>query len=106
MDNLLSQVNIGSTYGSPFGRTRGIADLVSIILFNAIALAGIILFILMVFGGIMMIVGAGSGNKDDIGKGQKALTAALVGFLIIFASYWIILIVEQIFGFSIFVPGV
>lgn len=105
MNEIIAQIDIGTVFQSPFGRSQGIADFVSIVLFNAIAFAGIILFILMLFGGIMMISGAGSGNKDDIGKGQKALTSALIGFLIIFTSYWIIIIIESIFGMQILNPS-
>jgi hypothetical protein len=60
---------------------------------------------LLIFGGISIMIGAGSGKKDDIAKGQKAVTAAIVGFFIIFTAYWIIKIVEIIFGFNILTPN-
>ena len=79
----LTQVNIGSIFHSPFGQTKGLADFVSVVLFNAVALAGVILFLLLVVGGIMMISGAGSGDKESVARGKKAATSALIGFLII-----------------------
>ena len=103
--NKIAQVNIGNIFHTPYGNTRGLADLVSVILFNAVVLAGIILFVLILAGGIMIIAGAGSGNKEGVGKGKTAVTSAVIGFLIIFAAYWIILIMQNIFGFNILSPG-
>jgi len=66
----------------------------------------VMLLILLIFGGISMMVGAGSGNKDDIAKGRKAATAAILGFFIIFTSYWLIKIVGLITGYTnIINPG-
>ena len=104
MSNKISQVSISQHFLTPFGRGQGFADFVSVILFNAVALAAVILLFLMIAGGIMMIAGAGSGNKDDVAKGKKALTSAIVGFLIIFVSYWVIVVVQNIFGFNILNP--
>jgi hypothetical protein len=105
MLNKIAQVQIGPTFGSLFGQTKGIADFVSIILSNAVAIAGVMLLFLLIFGGISIMIGSGSGNKEDIGKGKKAVTAAVAGFLIIFCAYWIIRIVEIITGYAILNPG-
>jgi hypothetical protein len=64
--------------------------------------SGVIFFVLMIIGGIGVIRGAGSGNEEDLKKGQKAITSALLGFLIIFVSYWIIQLVQIITGTEIF----
>ena len=79
-----------------------IGRLISCILPNIYVFAGVILFILMIIGGIGVIRGAGSGNEEDLKKGQKAITSALLGFLIIFVSYWIIQLVQIITGTEIF----
>jgi hypothetical protein len=100
----IAQVQIGNIYNTPWGRTRGLADLVSVILSNAVVFAAIILFILILAGGIMIIAGAGSGNKEGVGKGKGAVTAAVIGFVIVFIAYWIILIMERVFGFQIINP--
>jgi hypothetical protein len=102
--NKIAQVQIGSIFNSPWGRGRGFADFVSVILFNAIIIASIILLFLLVFGGISMIIGAGQSNPESTAKGKKAVTSALIGFLIIFTAYWIVQIVERIAGFSITNP--
>ncbi len=96
--NKLAQVNIGSTYGSVWGVDFGFADLVSVILRNSFVIAGILLLFLMIFGGISIMFGAGSGNPESAGRGKKAITSAVIGFAIIFAAYWIVQIIEIITG--------
>lgn len=102
--NRIAQVNIGSIFNTPWRRGQGLADFVSVILFNAIVIASIILLFLLVFGGISMIIGAGQSNPESTAKGKKAVTSALIGFLIIFTAYWIIRIIEEIAGFHILTP--
>ena len=97
----LAQVSIRSIFPSPFGRGSGLGDLVSAILSTVVVAAGVILTMLFIFGGISIIVGAGQGKPETTAKGQKAITSAVFGFLIIFSAFWIIRIVETIFGFWI-----
>lgn len=72
---------------------------ISSILPNIYIISGILLLIYLVFGGIMIIGSAG--NPDEASKGQKIITNAIIGFVIIFTSYWIIQIVEIITGIQI-----
>jgi hypothetical protein len=62
-------------------------------------IAGFILFIYMIAGGFMIISSSGDSKKADAGK--EALTNAIIGFVIIFASYWIIQIIEVVTGVGI-----
>ncbi|MCJ7805261.1 hypothetical protein MUP46_01315 [Patescibacteria group bacterium] len=98
--NLLAQtgVPIGTTFGSPLGQTKTIGDIVSLVLSNALVIAGVILLFLLVAGGIGMIAGAGSDNPEQLANGRKAITAAIIGFIIVFAAYWIIRLIESIIG--------
>jgi len=102
-------VDIGTSFNSPFGQEKGIGDLVSAIISNALVIAGIILVFFFVIGGISMIIsmmaGAGQDNPEKAAKGKQAATSALLGFIIIFAAYWIIKIIESITGLAIFNPG-
>ena len=82
-----------------------IGELISAILPNIYIFAGIILFILLIVGGLMVIINSGKGEQEGVQTGQKAITAALVGFLIIFASYWIMQIIEIVTGIKIFESG-
>ncbi|MCK4588586.1 hypothetical protein KAT60_02095 [Candidatus Woesebacteria bacterium] len=101
----IAQIDIGKEFGSPFGKDYGLADLVSIILSNALVVAGIILLFLLIFGGISMIMGAGQDNPEAAAKGKQAATSAVIGFIIIFAAYWIIQIIETVTGLNILEPG-
>jgi hypothetical protein len=100
-----ADIDISSIFNSPWGKTHGIADFASTILFNAVALAGLILLFLFVFGGISLIIGAGQSNPETAAKGKTAITSALIGFLIIFAAYWIIQIVQAVTGLNILSPN-
>ncbi|MDD5074202.1 MAG: hypothetical protein PHU92_03470 [Candidatus Shapirobacteria bacterium] len=79
-----------------------IGELISTILPNVYVLAGIILLFFLIFGGLAVILGASKGNKEQVEKGKKVLTGTLVGFLVIFASYWIVQILEILTGVKIF----
>lgn len=86
--------NVYPTFGS----------LISTLLFNVYIFAGIILLVLLIFGGISFIIGAGKQESQQIQKAGKAITAALAGFAIIFASYFVIQLIEGITGAKILEP--
>ena len=81
--------------GGPF-------DLISLILPNAYILAGIILFLYLVFGGFMVVTSAG--NPQNAQQGQKIIMNAIIGFIIIIASYWIIQLIEALTGIRLLDP--
>ncbi len=88
--------NVPSAYASQLRSPGGI---VSRLLVFAFPLAGLILFMMLVWAGFEMLVGAPTKKSMDAGK-QRA-TAALVGFLLLFATYWIFQIIEVVFGVRI-----
>lgn len=91
-------VDIGKEFGSPYTDPSQVGGLVSTIISNLYILAGVILLVLIVLGGIGIIAGAGQNDPQKVAQGRKAATMAFIGFLIIFASYWIIQIIESITG--------
>lgn len=62
-------------------------------------IAGLILFIQLLLGGFQMLTGAANSKSIDEGKGK--ITAATIGFIILFAAYWIAQLLELIFGIRI-----
>lgn len=58
-------------------------------------LAGFILFIMIVWGGFEMLSQAAT--KKSMDAGRQRVTAAIIGFVLLFASYWIMQIVEVVF---------
>ena len=101
MKNKLLAVDIGDVFKSPFNT---VGELISTLLPNVYILAGIILLFLLIGGGFGIIVSAGKGMKEGVARGSKAVTAALIGFLVIIASYWIIQIISTITGLNILEP--
>lgn len=61
--------------------------------------AGLILFVMLLWGGFEMVSGAATPQSQEAGKNR--ITAALIGFTLLFVSYWIAQLVEFIFGLSI-----
>ena len=108
--NKIALVDIGKEFKSPFGvtsTTSNLGDLTNLFLNIAIVVAGVIIVFLFIFGGIGIIAGAGQDNPESTAKGKKALTAAIAGFLIIFAAYWIIRVIELVVGVNFVTrPGV
>lgn len=85
-----------SPYVQAFSSPGGI---VSRILVFAFPFAGLILFAMIVWGGFEMITSAASSKGTEAGK--QRVTAAIVGFMLLFSAYWVFQIVEEIFGVTI-----
>lgn len=92
-DKLLFQ---GSAATTEYGST---SKLINNILPNVYVAAGLIIFFMIVFGGFTII--ANAGNKDKVADGSKTITSAIIGLLVLFASYWIIQIIQVVTGVQI-----
>lgn len=94
--------NIGKiflgTEGTYLSEPEGVGTLVSIILRAGLSIAGIVLLILLIAGGIGMISGAGSDNPEKAAKSKQLVTSAVLGFVVVFAAYWIVQLIELITG--------
>jgi len=90
---------VKSLFVGPEGFSLGY--FISRILPNIYVIAGVILFFLLIGGGLMFIISSGQQNPEGASKGMQAVTAALLGFLIIFASYWIMQIIQFITGINL-----
>ncbi len=64
----------------------------------AFAIAGVILIFMIIVSGYQLLMSAG--NPEGLEKGKKRLTASLVGFILIFAAFWIWRLVEVLIGFQ------
>lgn len=98
VSTVYAQVDIGVKYGALFGRSIRFSGIVDLILGTGIALAGIIILFTFIFAGIKIIGGAGSNDPKAAAQGKQALTYAVIGFIVVFTTYWIIRIVEFITG--------
>src|SRR3989344_2031843 len=98
--NILAQVDIGGSFGSPFTAVTGgktIGDLVGLIAKGSIAIAGVIFLVLLIFSGIGIIIAAGRDNPEGAAKAKSAATTALIGFIIVIVAYLIIRLLEIFF---------
>jgi len=105
---LAEDINIGEKF--KLGGTRSITSVpayqslgsfISAVLPTVFVISGIILLILLIFGGLMMVINAGSGDAKKTEQGKNALTAAVLGMTLIFVAYWLIKIIEYITGITI-----
>lgn len=99
-DELLDSLDPLKTEGSPHAETFATpGGIISRLLQFAFPLAGMILFVMIVVGGFQILTGGGS--AETMKAGQQRVTLAIVGFLLLFASYWIAQLLEQILNIKI-----
>ena len=108
MKELLAIVYIGNEWfiqsQLSIGRARQFSTpgaLITIILKNVFILAGVLLLVIIILGGVSYISGAGNNDPKKAAAAKQTITNAIIGFLIIFTSYWIIKIIETITGLKI-----
>jgi len=73
--------------------------IISEVLRFAFPIAGIILFVMLILAGLKILTGAT--NSKNIDEGKQMVTTAVIGFIILFAAYWIAQLLEIIFGIKI-----
>ena len=72
--------------------------ILSAILPNVFILSSVILLMLLIFGAYTIISSAG--NPEQKQKGSQTVTGAIIGFAIVFTSYWVLQILEIITGIN------
>ncbi len=103
-------VDIGDSFILGFGKQtignpaqvnyQELHNIITIIVKNLFYIAGLILFIFIIIGGVGMIINAGNAEKQK--QSSQTLSSAITGFLIIFVSYWLVRIIQVITGIEIF----
>lgn len=81
------------------GTNATISYIVSDLLPYVFVLAGILLLFFLIAGGLEMMTSAG--NPKSSASAKEKITAALVGFIIIFAAYWITQLLQAILGINV-----
>lgn len=102
MNKLALTLPGGEIIKNPQGLKTEITTLggfVSALLPIILVLAGLVLFVLLILGGFGILTSAGSPDKVKAAQGK--ITSAVIGFVIIFVSYWIARILEVMLGVDI-----
>lgn len=82
------------------GKNAAVSDVVSRALLFIFPIAGLILLMMLIFGGFSMLTSGG--NPEKMQKGQGMIVNAVVGFIIIFVAYWILQILQDVLGIGIY----
>ncbi|OIP87269.1 hypothetical protein CO009_00055 [Candidatus Shapirobacteria bacterium CG_4_8_14_3_um_filter_35_11] len=93
-DTITSSDKVVQKFGG--AGTNGVGQIISAILPFIYVAAGLLLLVTLIMGGITLMTAAGDANKMKQGYGQ--LTAGLIGFIIIFVSFFIAQILQIALG--------
>ena len=102
MSTYLAQIDFNALRDAfPAGSLPGkanltIGDIVSTLLPYIFILAGLMLFVYLILGGFQLMTSGGDPKRAESAKGK--ITGAVIGFIIIFVSYWLVQILQVIFG--------
>lgn len=85
-------------YGSSGFALKGktIGDIINMVLPYVFVIAGLILLVMLILGGIELMTSAG--NPDKVKAGSGRITHALIGFLIVFITYFVSQLVQVMLG--------
>lgn len=103
MDKIFAAVDLKTQFPA-VTRLDTVGALVNVVIRNAFVLAGIISFLVLIFGGLGVIMSAGAGDAKKLEEGKKTITAAVVGLLLILTSVFLIQILETVTGLPILSP--
>ena len=76
-----------------------LGDIISKLFPYVFVAAGLLLFGYLVMGGFELLTSGG--NPEKVKSAQGKITSAIIGFLIIFVAYWLVQILEIIFGLEL-----
>lgn len=103
MKLLAQSLQIGDHYliNDPAGfrfASSNLGQIISQALPYIFAAAGIGLLLMIIWSGYTMMLSAGDPKK--LAKGRSQLTNAIIGFILVFAAYWIVQILGLVFGWQ------
>ncbi len=91
-----STVSTSVKLTGPLVGINSLGDLINLALSFLVPLAGVILFLVIIWGGYDIMMS--SGNADKVKSGQQKITAGIVGFVLLASSYFIAKLLGWIFG--------
>ena len=100
---LAQAINIKVPTGSNFSNLSNItfSGLISAFIVLILIFTSLLLLFILLFGGISVMLGGARGDAKATAKGRMAITAALIGFMIIFGAWAIVTLINAFFGVNI-----
>ncbi|MEI6532674.1 MAG: hypothetical protein WCO06_02440 [Candidatus Roizmanbacteria bacterium] len=77
-------------------QVNNLSDIINVATYALIPLAGIILFVTIIWAGYDYLLSRGS--AENIKKAQAKLTGGFVGFVLLLLSYFIVRLIAFVFG--------
>lgn len=81
-------------------RFSDIGEVISALIPVMLSIAGLILFIMLLWGGYDFLFSGGDPGKIE--SGRTRIFNAIIGFVIVFVAYFLVQLLGFIFGFSLF----
>lgn len=91
-------------YFQPAQSFPTIGSLFMVIIRNVLTIAGIVALLAVVIAGFKMVSHAGAGMGEKASQDKGAFTAAVIGLIIIFGSFFIMQIVGTLVGYDFLNP--
>ena len=96
---LLGVDPLSKSVGGVFYKFQTPGGILNVLMPFLFVFAGMILFVMLLWGGFEMLSSAAT--PDSKNAGQQRITAAIIGFVLLFVSYWIAQIVQFITGVNV-----
>jgi TRAP-type C4-dicarboxylate transport system permease small subunit len=97
--SLLLAQNIFAQSNQPPAQLSELEDVIENFLSAIMGFVAIVLFIFIVWGGFKYITSGG--NPDAAAEGRKTITYAVIGVIVIAASYLILVLIKEITGANV-----
>ena len=101
IDSTLKDIesSIGLKIGDASGEDITFGVVLSALLPYLYVFGGMILFSMLIWGGFEMLAGAQDTKAQEAGKNR--ITAAAIGFILLFVSYWLAQLLQFLLGINI-----
>lgn len=93
------ETSIGLKIGKASGEDITFGVVLSALLPYLYVFGGMILFSMLIWGGFEMLAGAQDTKAQEAGKNR--ITAAAIGFILLFVSYWLAQLLQFLLGINI-----
>jgi hypothetical protein len=84
---------------SEFSR-RSLGDLVSSAINLIFPIVGLAMLLYLIYGGFKYMTSRG--DQKAVESAQSTITTAVIGFIVVFTSYWIVQIIGRVLGIQAF----